>query len=278
MGDPFTTELYTREGTISDPLHFHSGNESDIICKPTRSPFGIQGSYFRSERSLAAVDKKDKSDKRKVSPKPKRTRKISLFSQFHFNGKSDSKSRKVSAPTISSLVPCSSFPLGYPEDIVPDFSSDSSTSSMQSIQSSLSLPLQLTVDNSSLFSRRKSNNICVTSSVASCEKEKQVLKDIILETLMLQFENVTQYKREICDKLGKNVSELVRRRVEIMKEAKGQSCKVVTLVYVGAVRNNGIDIATQALIENDRDLFTAASYRNGHVFAVATAMVVALDY
>lgn len=260
MGEPLN--VITFETKTVEPLQFHSGHECEM-CEsprlPPRSPFGINGSHFRYERSFS--DKKDSRDKRKVSPKPKRTRKISLFSQFHFNGRLDSKSRKVSAPTISSLVPCS---LGYTDEILPDFSSDSSTSS---IQSSSSLPVPLGVES---INRKTSAYTNVTAS------ENQTLKDIIMETLTLQFENVTEYKRDICDKLSKNVSELVRRRIEIMMESNGQSCKVVTLVYVGAVRDNGIDIATQALLENDRDLFTAASYRNGHVFAVAQAMVVTL--
>jgi len=269
MGEPLN--IITFETKTSDPLQFHSGHECELVCESPqlhpRSPFGIHGSQFHTERSLS--EKKDRNDiKRKLSPKPKRQRKISLFSQFHFNGRSDSKSRKVSAPTISSLVPCS---LGYTDEILPDFSSDSSNSSIQSFQSSSSLPVPLTIEHSSIFNRKPSTSNCVTAS------DNHTLKDIIMETLTLQFENVTEYKRDICDKLSKNVSELVRRRIEIMMEAHGQSCKVVTLVYVGAVRDKGIDIATQALLEIDKDLFTAASHRNGHVFAVAAAMVVTFD-
>ncbi|KAK3755896.1 hypothetical protein QZH41_001186 [Actinostola sp. cb2023] len=246
----------TLEKKASDPIQFRSGHESDAYSSPLpspRSPYGSPGPC------LNTIDKREKKPS-------KRTRKISLFSQFHFNARSDDKhgkSRKVSAPTISSLVPCSTMTLGYTEaDILPDLSSDSSTSSVQSQQSSSSLPVLLTVDNASFLSRPKSSGTCSAN-----DKETASIRYIILETLSLQFENVTEYKREICDKLGKNVSELVRRRVEIMKEGLGQPCKVVTVVYVGAVRDNGIDVATQAILDNDKDIFTAGCYRNGHVFA-----------
>jgi len=144
----------TLEKKASDPIQFRSGHESDAYSSPLpspRSPYGSPGPC------LNTIDKREKKPS-------KRTRKISLFSQFHFNARSDDKhgkSRKVSAPTISSLVPCSTMTLGYTEaDILPDLSSDSSTSSVQSQQSSSSLPVLLTVDNASFLSRPKSSGTC----------------------------------------------------------------------------------------------------------------------
>lgn len=266
----------SQERKASDPIQFHSGHEKDISPLPSpRSPTSGSSGFYIDKRSS------EKGEKwRKNSPKPsKRTRKISLFSQLHFNSRSEdkqNKSRKISCPTISSLIHGpAGLPMGFTEDaILPDLSSDSSTSSVQSQQSASSIPSRLSVDSSPFLSRKKSSS---TSCNNGIDREIACIKDIILETLSLQFENVTEYKREVCDKLGKNVSELVRRRVEIMKEALCQPCKVVSLVYVGAVRDNGIDAATQALLDNDKDIFTAACYRNGHVFAMCAIIVVALD-
>lgn len=86
-----------------------------------------------------------------------------------------------------------------------------------------------------------------------------------------------EYKREMCDRLAKNVSQLVKRRVESLKESAGQQCKIVSLVYVGAIREEGIAVASQALLESQKDNFTVASYRNGHIFAVAGVMATPLE-
>ena len=228
-----------RERQNSNPLCFKSGHE---VPQRTHNGTNILNNNF------ALPEKETKS-----SPKPsKRTRKLSLFS-FHFNSKSDEKGkmRRCSQPANSFISPPTLMPN---VDEEPNISGSFSS-----------------LDSSPSLSRKCS------SVQGTVEKENAVIHDIIQETLKCQFENVTEYNREVCDRLGKNVCQLVKRRVEVLKEAGRQTCKIVSVVYVGAVRDRGIQVASQALLEAEKDNFTAASYRNGHVFAVGGVIVVSLD-
>ncbi|XP_048590399.1 dynein light chain Tctex-type 5-B-like [Nematostella vectensis] len=252
---------YTRERSNSNPLQFHSGTEHEQVTPPCSPPYN-----GGSANQLSPIDKS-----RKNSPKAKRSRKLSLFSQFHFNTKSSDekhgKPRRISSPSASSKD----------KDLIEvDFDSCSSTSSQISMHSLPSIPQGRCLETSPAPSRKTSAQSTSTAQSA-VEKENAQIRDIIIETLKIQFENVTEYNREVCDKLSKNVCQWVKRRIEIMKEGSGQTCKIVSLVYVGAVRGNGIEFASQAMVDFERDNFTAGCYRNGHIFAMAGIMVIVLD-
>lgn len=237
---------FPRERQNSNPFHFTSGHEVSRSSSATN----IYGNS-----SFTAFPEKAET---KFSPKPgKRTRKLSLFS-FHFNSKSNSeergKVRRSSQPAFNQPSPTTLSP-------DPDvwMASLKPTGSQNSLDSSPS-------------SSRKCSSV-----LGPIERENIAIHDIIQETLKLQFENVTEYNRDACDRLGKNVCQLVKRRVEAMKEATRQRCKIVSVVYVGAVRDHGIQVASQALLEADKDNFTVASYRNGKVFTVGGIMVIPLE-
>ena len=251
---------FTRERCNSNPLHFTSGHESEPDSPPESPPL----------KNLDVEQSEKDLTKKPTSPKPnKRTRKMSLFS-FHFNSKQEksqsdekhekaetkaTRTRRISTPSRISPLPCE----------VPKFSfssfhgslTGSTTSSQTSSRESSPPPLRRTSE------RDYSNAV---------EKENNCIRDIIFETLKLQFEGVTSYDREICDRLGKNVSQMVKRRVEVMKESLGLQFKIVAVVYVAAVKDKGIEVVSQCLLDTDRDNFTAASFRNGHIFVMGAVM------
>lgn len=239
---------FPRERQNSNPFHFTSGHEV--------APKTANGTAHILNKAPFVFPEKEV--KTAPSPKPgRRTRKLSLFS-FHFNSKEKEekgRTRRASQPSYGNQPsPTLSPPM---LDMWPN--ENSHNGSLNSLDSS------------------PSNSRKCSSVVGLVERENLAIQDIIQETLKLQFENVTEYKREICDRLAKNVSQLVKRRVEVMKEAVRLPCKIVSVVYVGAIRDHGIEVVSQALLESDKDNFTVASYRNGKVFAVGGIMVIPLE-
>lgn len=245
MDDVLNTSWTPRERKNSNPFRFTSGHEA-----APKSSNGTANIFNNN-----AFPMPEKEAKIAPSPKPgRRARKLSLFS-FHFNSKEKEekgKTRRNSQPAYGSHP--------SPTTLTPPVSDIwPSENSLNSVESS------------------PSNSRKCSSVMAPVERENLAIQDIIQETLKLQFENVTEYKREICDRLAKNVCQLVKRRVEVMKEAMRLTCKIVSVVYVGAIRDHGIEVVSQALLESDKDNFTVASYRNGKVFAVGGIMVIPLD-
>lgn len=238
-----------RERKNSNPFHFTSGHEA--------APKVSTGTANVSNN--AAFTFPEKEVKIAPSPKPaRRTRKLSLFS-FHLNSKEKEdkgKSRRNSQPSYLSQPSPTTLSAPSLDTWPSDVGSNGSLSSLAS---------------------SPSNSRKCSSVTGVVERENLEIQDIIQETLKLQFENVTEYKRELCDRLAKNVSELVKRRVEVMKEAMRLPCKIVSVVYVGAIRDCGIAVVSQALLDSDKDNFTVASYRNGKVFAVGGIMVIPLE-
>lgn len=242
----------SRERKNSSLFHFTSGHE--VLQKVS------DGTASLLQNTVFPLPEKEA----KITPSPKhgrRTRKLSLFS-FHLNSKEKEdkgKTRRNSQPASFINQPSPTTLLPPILDMLPNTDKADSNGSLSSLASSPS-------------SSRKCSSV-----MGVVERENLAIQDIIQETLKLQFENVTEYKRDICDRLAKNVSQLVKRRVEVMKEAMRLPCKIVSVVYVGAIRDHGIEIVSQASLESDKDNFTVASYRNGKVFAVGGVMVIALE-
>lgn len=243
----------SRECSNSSLFHFNSGHEaSQRVSNGTANIFHNTAFSFPEKEP-------------KISPSPKsgrRTRKLSLFS-FHLNSKEKEdkgKTRRNSQPASTYTNQPSPSSLSPPMlDFLPTMDKTDSNSSLSSFASSTS------------------NSRKCSSVLGVVERENLAIQDIIEETLKLQFDNVTEYKRELCDRLAKNVSQLVKRRVEVLKEAARLPCKIVSLVYVAAIRDHGIEFVSQASLESDKDNFIVASYRNGRVFAVGGVMVIPLE-
>ena len=260
--DRATDVCFFRERCNSNPMHFTSGLESEPDSPPDSPPV-----YVPLKRLEVPP-----TERKPSSPKPnKRTRKMSLFS-FHFNSKQE-KSHSEDKHEKSEPKPTRTRRISTPSRISPmPYEDRASKFSFSSFHGSLTGSTTSSVNNSRESSpplSRKSSERTYSNGV---ERENNSIRDIIFETLKLQFEGVTTYDREICDRLGKNVSQLVKRRVEVMKESLGLQCKIVTVVYVAAVRDKGIEVVSQCLLDADKDNFTAASFRNGHIFVIGAVM------
>lgn len=62
-----------------------------------------------------------------------------------------------------------------------------------------------------------------------------------------------------------------------MKEVIKICCKIVLVVYVGVVRDFGMEVVCQVFLEVDKDNFMVVSYRNGKVFVVGGIIVILLE-
>ncbi|EDO46965.1 predicted protein, partial [Nematostella vectensis] len=75
------------------------------------------------------------------------------------------------------------------------------------------------------------------------------------------------YDSERSVKQGSVISQRVEGRV---KSAVKSGTKIVSVVYIGEIRDQGIEITSQCLWDSKSDNFATASFRNKSLFAVCT--------
>lgn len=102
------------------------------------------------------------------------------------------------------------------------------------------------------------------------------LRNLIGDVLRSHMLSMIDYRKETCDRTGKSISKILKTLIESMKQSEGSPCKVVCIVYMGAVRDQGIFMSTQALWDSNQDNFAAASFRNEAIFGLA--VVIATPY
>lgn len=120
------------------------------------------------------------------------------------------------------------------------------------------------------------SNLRVEPEEASFKEEDIRLRDVMGKVLRSHLLSMVDYKRETCDRTGKSISKIIKTIVESIKESEGLPSKVACLVYIAAVRDEGIFMSTQALWDSNQDNFAAASFRNDSVFGLA--VVIATPY
>lgn len=96
------------------------------------------------------------------------------------------------------------------------------------------------------------------------------LKQIISEELS-QALNDGDYNSEKCVGQCTAISQAVETKV---KRLKGIDTKVVVVVYIGEVRDQGIEVTSQCLWNPETDNFATSSYRNNTLFALCTVFTV----
>lgn len=99
------------------------------------------------------------------------------------------------------------------------------------------------------------------SSFLMCTK----VKEIIRETLKAQLTNM-EYSHRECGEKGRIISQLIEKSV---KSFSGAMYKVTALVYIGAMRDQGIELACQCSWSPGIDLFAMETYRTQTLFASA---------
>ena len=105
-------------------------------------------------------------------------------------------------------------------------------------------------------------------------KEEDIkIRDLMEDVLRAHLLHMSSYRREACDRAGRNICAVIKTLIEAMKETNNIDTKVVCLVYIGAVRDEGIFMSAQALWNSDQDNFAAASFRNDSVYGMAICII-----
>lgn len=111
----------------------------------------------------------------------------------------------------------------------------------------------------------------------SFKDEDIKLRYLIGSVLRSHMLSMVDYRKETCDRTSKSISKILKTLIESMKESEGIACKVVCNVFIGAVRDQGIFMSTQALWDSSHDNFAAASFRNEAVFGLVVVIAAAYN-
>ncbi|XP_032219818.2 dynein light chain Tctex-type 5 [Nematostella vectensis] len=101
-------------------------------------------------------------------------------------------------------------------------------------------------------------------------ESQELLRQIISEELDSVLRDC-DYDSERSVKQGSVISQRVEGRV---KSAVKSGTKIVSVVYIGEIRDQGIEITSQCLWDSKSDNFATASFRNKSLFAVCTVFTV----
>lgn len=74
-----------------------------------------------------------------------------------------------------------------------------------------------------------------------------------------------------CRKWCEEISEVIKERIQ---ELLDTPCKVVSTIYIGALRDHGIHTASQASLDCELDYHVSACYQNESIFAAVSVLVV----
>lgn len=110
-----------------------------------------------------------------------------------------------------------------------------------------------------------------TSSSTAAPKWKIIFDDII--------------NKELCDHLGGNCGLMngqeFANKSSVISKAIGKKAsqivddntKIVASVYIGEIRGDGIEVASQCLLDPALDAFASGNFKNASIFAVGTLFV-----
>lgn len=96
------------------------------------------------------------------------------------------------------------------------------------------------------------------------------LRQIIAEELEQELQG-KNYDSPNCVKQAAKISQGVESRVKSISKTDS---KVVAVVFIGEIRDQGIEITSQCLWDPSTDSFATASFRNHSLFAVCTVFTV----
>lgn len=90
---------------------------------------------------------------------------------------------------------------------------------------------------------------------------------LILEEILTDRLAETKYDAEHCRQLSKSISDTVKNRV---KELKIERYKIICLVHIGQMGNQGMRIGSRCLWDTNFDTYSSFVFKNGSLFAAAT--------
>lgn len=94
---------------------------------------------------------------------------------------------------------------------------------------------------------------------------------IIQEILTSYLEQFESYDHNLCNRLGGMLSDLIRTKIY---ETCGDNWKIIANVYIGAVRDQGIAVASQCAWIPECDKFATASFENEVLFAFGVVFAI----
>ena len=103
------------------------------------------------------------------------------------------------------------------------------------------------------------------------ELELQEAIRVIIDDELISQVGDCNYESDKCVEQCSRISQAVEKRV---KGITPLDSKIVAVVYIGEIRDQGIEITTQCLWDPDVDNFATASFRNKSLFAVCTVFTV----
>lgn len=92
------------------------------------------------------------------------------------------------------------------------------------------------------------------------------VKGVLQDVMERHLEN-RQYEPEFCKETTKNMSEDIKSRVKLLKLGR---FKIICLVHIGQLRDQGIHVSSRCLWDADCDNSSSYEYRNSSLFAIAT--------
>jgi hypothetical protein len=119
--------------------------------------------------------------------------------------------------------------------------------------------------------RKLSNSageLCTATKIDSEVMENELIKTLICQDLKNYLEDKI-FTPELCQKWCLDISQSIKTSVQ---NFKGDSYKLVCLVYIAALRGKGLHAAVQCLWSPDQDNFATASYKNDSLYAFGTLM------
>ena len=101
------------------------------------------------------------------------------------------------------------------------------------------------------------------------------LQAMLEQVLKSHLVTMDDYSPTSCDRASRSISKIITRLLggghRQKRPCEGQR-KVACLVYIGAIRDSGIQMAVQAMWCPDEDNFAAASFRNKSVYGFAVVI------
>lgn len=100
--------------------------------------------------------------------------------------------------------------------------------------------------------------------------EMELIKSLISQDLRNYLEDKT-FMPNLCQKWCSDISQTIKNSVQ---SYKGNEYKIVSVVYIAAIRGNGVHAAVQCLWTPEQDCFATASYSNDSLYAFGSLMAI----
>lgn len=96
-----------------------------------------------------------------------------------------------------------------------------------------------------------------------CKEFSSKIRDLVQQVLSSHLDNM-EYNHEICGAKCKTISQMIENGVKSLFSAQ---YKITVLIYIGAIRDRGIEMASQSLWNPNTDSFVMATFDNNSLFA-----------